>query len=223
VSTSVVRDANGHPVPDGTPVDFFLVHEDSSSVSLQATTVDGVAETELILDRLGRLRIAAESGPARTSEILEMNVQEGVPAFITVIAPTPAPSVTLEPTGTVTGETPTPEAPTGGNGQPGDQAPEAGWWALLLAVLGSGLIVGATLLVEGRGGRSREEQIRFALGGCVGGLAVYNYLAIGLPGSGWLLEWLGPLAGFAAGAAGSAGGWWIVRTIQARSSAVTPP
>jgi beta-N-acetylhexosaminidase len=82
-STGVLLDLNSHPVPDGTPVEFILSYQgDPLTFSMERTTVAGVAIAPVTLERLGVLTIRAESEPARTSEILQLNIQEGV---VTVI------------------------------------------------------------------------------------------------------------------------------------------
>jgi beta-N-acetylhexosaminidase len=193
LETGVILDGNGHPVPDGTPVDFILQYPEIPVVTLQAPTEGGVARTGITLDRVGRLQIRAESGAATSSEILELNVQEGVPAFVTVIAPTPPPTAIPEPTGTAFGPTPTPV--TGDpEGEDGTAQARPGVMGLLTGVLGSALAGAAAFGITWRAGRKREESTRWGLAALVGGLGGYNYLALGLPGSGWLDGLLGSAA-----------------------------
>jgi hypothetical protein len=93
LSTSAVLDQNGRSVPDGTPVEFNITYPgESLSSILQSTTLDGIAQASIRLDRTGLLTIRATSDPARISDIVQLDVEQGVPAFATVIAPTPAPT-----------------------------------------------------------------------------------------------------------------------------------
>jgi len=57
VRTGVILDRNGHPVPDGTPVEFrfFYPAESVESPPHRVTTINGVAETTISLERTGKL------------------------------------------------------------------------------------------------------------------------------------------------------------------------
>ncbi|MEX0787321.1 MAG: glycoside hydrolase family 3 N-terminal domain-containing protein, partial [Anaerolineales bacterium] len=210
LETGVIVDGNGHPVPDGTPVDFLLQYQDIPQETLQTSTIGGVAKTAVTLDRLGRLQILAESGSARSSEILELNVQEGIPAFVTVIAPTAEPSIAPDPTGTVRGPTPTAESGPGA-GTPGTGG-TPGWGGLLVGLLESAGAGAAAFTLALRYGLKREESTRWGLAALVGGLAGLNYLVLGFPGSSLFVAELGivaTLVGVAAGAmAGAAVMLW---------------
>ena len=107
--TDVILDHNRHPVPDGTPVIFRLFYPaDSLELPRQeTTTVDGVAETTITLDREGRLEITASSPPALQSVTLVVTIQGDQPAMIATVVPLPTPTAT--PTSTPT-PTPTPTA-----------------------------------------------------------------------------------------------------------------
>lgn len=222
LESGVIVDGNGNPVPDGTPVDFWLQYQDFPEVVLQAETVGGIARTSARLDRLGRLQIRAESGPARASEILELNVQEGVPAFVTVIAPTEAPSATVEPTSTAFGPTPTAQVGTGGAGG-GSEGIGLGVGGLVLGLLGSGVAGATSFRLAARRGLKREEGTRWGLAALVGGLAGYNYLALGFPGGRWLIAGLGEAAVVMAVALGAGVASWAVWREKRRSMGVAKP
>ena len=89
-----ILDHNGRAVPDGTPVEFQLSYQGESLVPIvQATTLGGSCpsvESGSIESRL--VSVQARSDPARVSDILQLDVQEGQPAFVTVIAPSPVPT-----------------------------------------------------------------------------------------------------------------------------------
>ena len=216
LESGVIVDGNQHPVPDGTPVDFWLQYQDFPEVVLQAETVGGIARTSARLDRLGQLQIRAESGPARASEILELNVQEGVPAFVTVIAPTEAPSPMPEPTETAFGPTPTTLPGTAGAGA-GSGGAGLGVDGLILGLLGSGVAGATSFRLAARRGLKREEGTRWALAALVGGLAGYNYLALGFPGGRCLIEGLGASAVVTVVALGAGVASWAVWREKKRS------
>ena len=208
LETGIVVDHNGHPVPDGTVVEFSLAFEGEglTPMVLRATAIDGVAVVEFELERFGLLAISAVSDPARASEILQLNVQEGIPAFVTVIAPTPAPTEPelISPSPPVL--TPTPE---GGEGSQEEAA--RGDLGLGDLVLGLAAGVGVAAAGDRAGRRVGDPEAlrrRRILSAVIGGLLAYNYLALGLPGAGALLGALGWLAaplGFAAGGAAGIG------------------
>jgi beta-N-acetylhexosaminidase len=105
--SGVILDRNGHPVPDGTPVTFRLFYP-GESLELprqEATTVDGVAETTITLEREGRLEITASSPPALQSVTLVVTIQGDEPPMIATVVPPPTPTATATPTPT---STPTP-------------------------------------------------------------------------------------------------------------------
>jgi len=113
VRTSLILDKNGHPVPDGTPVTFRLLYpaESVESPPHYVTTVNGVAETTIVVERIGELHITVASDPAKTSNTLKVIIRGDEPATIATLVPTPTdtPLPTLTPTPTYTpADTPTP-------------------------------------------------------------------------------------------------------------------
>jgi beta-N-acetylhexosaminidase len=102
--SGTILDHNGHPVPDGTPVTFRLFYP-GESLELprqETTTLDGVAETTITLEREGRLEITASSPPALQSVTLVVTIQGDEPATIATVVPSPTPSPTSTPTRTPT-------------------------------------------------------------------------------------------------------------------------
>lgn len=128
LETGVILDRNGHPVPDGTPVEFYLRYP-AESLALAPkieTTIRGRARTTVALDRPGELWITAQAGEAKDSTRIELRVGGDAPGSIAIIEPTPTPlptetpSPTPEPTPTAT---PSPEpSPTPGSGAQGTVA-----------------------------------------------------------------------------------------------------
>lgn len=202
VKTSVILDHNGHPVPDGTGVRFNIVLSGEGGVvkQLYASTIQGVAGASFSIDRTGLLEISAESDPAFTSVVYQLNVfNEGF--SVTVVAPTP--NITPTPTTqfvATPGTTPLPPTPVKGS-------PGFGGWFSMLVILGG---LGAFTYWFGNGYVPQRWALRWALCIVVGGLLAYSYLAVRLPGatqyvqkSGWLgimgVVILGALVGFGTG------------------------
>ncbi len=105
LETGVILDRQGHPVPDGTLVEFYLRYP-TESLALAPkveTTLAGKARTLVALDRPGELWITAQSGEARDSTRIELKVGGDVPGSIATVIPTFTPEPTLT-------STPTPES-----------------------------------------------------------------------------------------------------------------
>ena len=185
VKTGVILDHNGHPVPDGTEVQFTIAVPGSSGVvqQISAPTVQGVAGAPFNIDRAGLLEIHATSDPALTSVILQLNVSsEGF--SVTVVPPTEIAESTATPTLMVTPQAA--ETPSQGQGQPGF----AGWLVVVLMVGGFGS------LAYWLGDRfiTRLWGARWAICVVLGGMLTYTYLVLRLPGAAAYMEisgWLG--------------------------------
>ncbi|HIQ01377.1 MAG TPA: hypothetical protein EYH30_04510, partial [Anaerolineales bacterium] len=84
--TNTIVDRNGHPVPDGTPVEFIFTYpQEGLEHTVQVTTRDGIAETTVTLDRVGQLQVSVRAEPVPRAIRLEMNIPEGAPAEIVAI------------------------------------------------------------------------------------------------------------------------------------------
>lgn len=73
----MIKDANGHAVPDGTVVQFSMLLTGEGSGILQqvdAVTSKGVARAAFGLDKPGLLEIRVVSEPAVISEVLKLDV-----------------------------------------------------------------------------------------------------------------------------------------------------
>jgi beta-N-acetylhexosaminidase len=199
VMTGEIQDHNGNRVPDGTPVEFLLSYQgDGVELRVEATTIAGIAETAITLDRLGVLNIEASSEPARISEILQLNVQEGI---VTVITPTVEATETAIPSATPEPATATPVVGAERPPIPPEASRGVGLGDLALAV--PAIIVLAAIgnaLIVPNGSRATETALIILAGGLVG----YNYLALGMPGSEMVLERLDIFAGPAAASVGAA-------------------
>jgi len=181
VRTGVILDHNGHPVPDGTVVRFLLVMpEEGGSVIEQkdVVTLSGIGRTSFKLDRFGLIEIRAVSEPASISEALQVDVSRGALAAVTVVAPPP-----LGTSEAAVETTPVP-AETHRDGLTANGYPRLGGWLLVIILLSLGgwlsYWMGYTLF-------SRRWAVRWVLCTLLAGLAAYNYLALGLPGSVFLV------------------------------------
>lgn len=109
LEAGVILDRKGHPVPDGTPVEFYLRYP-TESLALAPkveTTIAGRARTTVALDRAGELWITVQAGEARDSTRIELKVGGDAPGSIATVIPTPTPLPTITPTATA------PPTPTG--------------------------------------------------------------------------------------------------------------
>ena len=198
IGTAVIIDNNGRPVPDNTPVDFIITQqiEGVSTATINAFTVDGIARTDVALERTGLLSITAQSGKAQVSEILQFNVDVDVPAQATLISPTLSPTLTIEPSPETSEPTPTSGPQTGGDSGEIPSEYQLGFVGLVFGALGLAVVGGAGYATVIRQNFPEEIRLRCVLLPIVGGLLGYNYLALDLPGASSLLSAMGPFSGF---------------------------
>ena len=206
--TGIIVDQNGHPVPDGTGVQFRIALNGAGGVvqQINSSTVQGVARASFSIDRPGLLEISATSDQA-ISYVLQLNVtNEG--SSVTVVTPTPVPEYTPTPTQVFTA-TSTPTAVASSpleQGYPGF----AGWLAMVILLGVSGFLA----YWLGNSLSSTQWGVRWAICVVLGGLLAYTYLALRLPGAAAFLHkrgWSGMvgvvLLGVAAGI-GSSFAWF---------------
>jgi len=175
IRAGVITDHNGHPVPDGTVVRFSMVLTGEGGGILQqvdSVTEQGMAHASFGLDKPGLLQIKAASEPANLSKILGMDVTLAGGAAVTVVTPVLTGSVEPTPTPTLV----TPEnnfiTPAG--------YPRFNAWVIAMLLLLAGAWLAYWTVSSLRGGR---DGVRWALCVLLGGVAAYNYLALGFPGS----------------------------------------
>ena len=197
--TGIIRDRNGHPVADGTLVQFTLQDRIQGFFSVigEVATRDGVASFDYVLEaRTGQFRITAASGQARTSE--EVNIAIGENISVVVLSPTPAPTATPTPTPTITptptllptatatpSPTPTPiPAPEGVQVQL--SWPQVQWLVALVGGL-TAVVTAVWLLHFLVRPLPLRYQTHHWLWVILGALMAYNYLLWGGPGAAvWL-------------------------------------
>jgi beta-N-acetylhexosaminidase len=203
-----VLDHNGHVVPDNTELRFQIEfpEENIGIVYKTATTVNGIAQVDYILDRKGVMQVSAISEPAKTSTILRLAVSEE-PGFVTAVSPTEKIEATLTPELTPTN--PNPGTLTGNA-----PAKRAGLDTLAAMILILGAFSAAILGIT-RQPTLSDYRWRTLLGCFVGGLAGYDILVIGFSGSGGLSvmggRWVSVLAGTVGAVLGAVLGWASIR------------
>lgn len=175
--TGLIYDHNRNPVPDGTVVQFiFTTNNDSGSAQqIQATTSDGIARTTYKISGAANLEIRVVSEPAKTSQILVLNVTDGEAAEITAIVPTTPPTETMMPTPT---EMPTPSPSPTVAAVEESEAGVGNWFLTLLLVWGSA--VGITWVGKQRA--TLRWGVRWGLLAVVAGLTAYILLTLDLLG-----------------------------------------
>lgn len=179
IRTGVIKDHNGHAVPDGTVVQFSMMITGEGGGILQqveAVTTQGVARASFGLDKPGLLEIRVSSEPAMISEALQLDVSQSGAVAVTVVVPE-----LTQPIG------PTPEPPIveeedafiSEDGYPRMSA----WFIAMLIILFSAGVIYVVLLRVG----GRHSALRRSLGILLGGLLAYNILSFGLFGTtNWL-------------------------------------
>ena len=205
VRTSVILDHNGHPVPDGTGVRFNISLSGEGGVvqQIDAVTLQGLAGASFSIDRPGLIEIRAESDPALTSVVLQLDVS-GEGFSVTIVAPTPNISLTPTSEAVVTPDVVVTSSPLA-QGYPG----LGGWFGMMLILGGLGTLA----YWLGKRYIATRWAVRWALCIVAGGLLAYTYLAVRLPGAAVYLQrsgWLGMMGVVLLGAAvgfGSAYTW----------------
>ena len=184
VRTSAIKDRNGNLVPDGTPVSFRLYYP-AESLELPrqtVTTVNGIAETTIVLERTGRLEITASTPSGASSTTLVITIRGDEPALIaTILPPTATPRPTRTPTATA--EPGQPAVPPQSGQQPSavssrallrlGSLQERFYWGL------GGIAIAEALAAPAwwRRPLPRAKRLRICLLGAASGLAAYCLLA----------------------------------------------
>lgn len=181
IHTDVILDHNGNPVPDGTPVQFVITSEGESNYLPQVETDHGMASTSYLIEQARDLTIHAISSPATSTQI-SINVQ-GEPSGGDAVSISPTPS------GSPSALSPTPENTDTATAPPDrlDDVPPSMWslWFLsLLETIAIALIAYQTGAMLGL----VRWGIRWGFSAFIGGLLVYNYIILNLPGSSWFLK-----------------------------------
>jgi hypothetical protein len=178
--TSIIVDKNGHPVPDGTPVDFFRFYplEGLSLEPQRTTTTGGVAQITIVKERDTPLQVSASSDLA--TESITFNIGPGIvdtptPTVTSTPVPTDTPTFTPSPTveepvESTSTPTPTP-TPTPLPPLP-PPPPPVSFVDLTYALIGM-MVIGGIAFTLGGDRFSLEERIRPALVAVAMGLVGY--------------------------------------------------
>jgi beta-N-acetylhexosaminidase len=184
VRTGVILDQNGHPVPDGTPVQFIVSTDGVvSSFPQTETTIGGVAQSSIQVTSPGILEVRVESEPAKQSEILRFDIPTENDQAGT-ITPTLQPTDTPEPTLT---STPPPTPVITAETSQSDGLTLFDWF---VAVILSAAISFAFYRLAALAGQVRWG-VRGGFFALIGGLVAYCYLALSMPGSTEMQQSLG--------------------------------
>ena len=230
LQTGIILDHNGNRVPDGTVVQF--IQEDRvngfSSIIAEVGTRGGIAQIDYLLEaRTGQslLTIQVQAGGAINSD--EMTIAIGDNVIVIIESPTPGPTrpptQTPVPTATATATlrpsatpslTPTPIPPTD---NPGVIIPLPNLKRLLGAMMGLILVGGVAFVYGQRQAYALTRQIRLVAWGLVGGLVLYNYVVLGLPGAA-ALQAIGSWVGFLTALIGGTIGATLARFSQSHST-----
>jgi beta-N-acetylhexosaminidase len=196
LETGVILDRKGHPVPDGTPVEFHLLYpaEGLELAPRLETTTGGQARTSITLDRPGDLWITVQAGEAKDSARVVLKVGGDTPGSIATVMPSPTPTIaptpTPEPTSTPTltpEPSPTPVPPPVANPPP--PKPRVGLVAFLFALVGAVAASGAAFAIRRSlappvMARPGAAPLVAALWAALAGWIVYLLYALGwMPGA----------------------------------------
>lgn len=180
LETGVILDHNGHPVPDGTPVQFVVVSEGETNYLPLVETLSGKAATSFLVEQGRNLQVYAISSPAQ-SKVIEIKIAVPENGFN---EETPLPAT----------PTASPTSPVAESSNPFDssslsqqiQPDLINWASWGLSFLFTAFL---SLIAYQLGSALGQVRwgIRWAFTAFLGGMLIYNYLALGLPGSGLIL------------------------------------
>lgn len=195
VQTGTIVDRNGHPVPDGTAVEFtghYLDEDIYVAPQVVTGTVSGVAEASFWLALDGTIGVSAVAGEA-ASESLVVRVLVPATPFPTY---TPTPTATSTPTPTATAVPPTPTlapspTPSLPPPPPRREGPPVDWFDFLLALVG--VVLGNALGLVVRRGRTIGwgREVQLALNSVALGLIGYILYGLGFLNPARVLGWQG--------------------------------
>jgi len=173
--TEIILDHNGNPVPDGTPVNFIITTQGISFPLPQVTTFDGSASTSFLVQDPNNITVRAESSLASSISIeisilgdndVETSENTGeTPDFIPEASPTESNNPTnLEPPSFIDLETENPI-----------------WRSWLISLILLAMISIIAYRFGAIAGMVREGII-WGISSTIGGLLIYNYMLLDLPG-----------------------------------------
>ena len=165
LSVGPIADRNGHPVPDGTLVEFDLKYDDEElSLAVDpAPTRGGIAAREVVVEQSGTLRVAATAGEATSGDPLLLAI---------VPPPAPPPEAPADASTVSTGQLAMPE--------------RVNLLTLLIALFTIVVTLSLFLIVQVRV-LPRAALVHNMLWAAIFGLLGYLMYGLGLlPGANWL-------------------------------------
>lgn len=225
LQTGIIRDHNGHQVPDGTMVQFFQRDRIQGTVNIiaETSTAEGIARLDYVLEARtgpGKYRITAVAGEANISQEVDISIEDE--AQVAIIVPTAAPTSTATPTlmPTATAEpsstpTPPPTATALAALPPDEPGIRIGLSELeMLLTFFVGLftvVVGA--LVFSQNNTTVSERFGALLWAVIGAVLFYLYYLLELPGA-ELISGLGNWSAMVTTVTGGIGGWLLHQTLR---------
>jgi beta-N-acetylhexosaminidase len=199
VKTGVILDHNGHPVPDGTPVQFVMSIGAVEVTTQSEVTKGGVARTTFLIEQSGTLSIHARSDPALNSTVLQFDVAPAI--LLPTQSPSPQPA-TPTPTLEII-PTSTPAATVTPTVDKTDSTNFTNWLVATLTTIG--LVIGIYRLTTAFS--AMRWGVRAALLSLIGGALAYTSLLFRFPGSSRLISTTGELGVIAVTMIGVGIGW----------------
>ncbi len=178
--TGIIYDTNSNPVPNHTPVQFNITINGVEAPPISATTINGSASAEYLVESTGTLAIQAMSGMA-ISPWLVFEIPSELVTPEPSSTPTPTETPTTEPSPTITVPTPTPTPELEGENSSRGLIDWLGG-IVVAGFIGWGATRTGALLGKVRSG------IRWGLSAFIGGLMIYTYAVLDMPGGQILLE-----------------------------------
>jgi beta-N-acetylhexosaminidase len=202
IKAGIIRDHNGHPVPDGTPVSFIItLNGEIQSLPISEFSKGGMAKTQIQIPGPGAIEVRVESEPAKQSEILRFDVPGEELADVTE---TPTPEPTLTPTET---QAPT-IVPTLSSAQvppPRARPNLLDWFAAMMIAIVAGFLSYKAAITMGQ----VRWGVRVGFLSAIGGLAAYTLLILAEAAGNDMLQSTGSWAVVLATLLGSAVGIFI--------------
>ena len=173
--TGVILDHNGNPVPDGTPVIFYIITQGFSTSLPQVTTISGKAQTSFFVESSDDITVYADSSLAR-SQTVDISIFGEDDISITQESQV---SPTAEDVSPPVETTPEIDDPANRPIKIKDSPSLLKEWVLALVII---LIISLIAYQAGSTSGVVIWGIRWFFSSLIGGLAAYNYLLLDLPG-----------------------------------------
>ncbi len=173
--TSIILDHNGNPVPDGTPVTFYLQAQGTSTALPQVTTSGGSASTSFFIENRADISIYAESSRAR-SRTISISVLGDSSTLSS--GTTPEEEIRQSPTAPEISNPPQPTQEITPVAENETRTLWGAWWLSIVLVM----VIGFGAYRVGASSGLVRWGIRWSLASVITGLAVYNYILLRLPG-----------------------------------------